>query len=62
MDPEVYLLDPGEWLHDYLRALYYLFMGEPTLYIKQTEENPQAVPVERPAETASPTEPARSPV
>ena len=26
--------------------------------IKQTEESPQAVPVERPAETASPAEPA----
>ena len=30
--------------------------------IKQTEESPQAVPVERPAETASPAEPAYSPV
>ena len=30
--------------------------------IKQTEESPQAVPVERPAETASPAEPANSPV
>ena len=30
--------------------------------IKQTEEGPQAVPVERPAETASPAEPAHSPV
>ena len=32
-DPEVYLLDPGERLHDYLRAIYHVFMGEPTLYI-----------------------------
>ena len=32
-DPEVYLLDPGERHHDYLRAFYYVFMGEPTLYI-----------------------------
>ena len=32
-DPEVYLLDPGERLHDYLRAFYHAFMGEPTLYI-----------------------------
>ena len=32
-DPEVYLLDPGERLHDYLRAFYHVFMGEPTLYI-----------------------------
>ena len=31
--PKVYLLDPGERLHDYLRAVYYVFMGEPTLYI-----------------------------
>ena len=30
--------------------------------IKQTEESPQAVPVERPAETTSPAEPAYSPV
>ena len=32
-DPEVYLLDPGERLHDYLRAFYHVFMGEPTLDI-----------------------------
>ena len=32
-DPEVYDLDPGERLHDYLRACYQVFMGEPTLYI-----------------------------
>ena len=32
-DPEVYILDPGERLHDYLRAFYHVFMGEPTLYI-----------------------------
>ena len=32
MDPEVYLLDPVERLHDYLRAFYHVFMGEPTLY------------------------------
>ncbi|MCU7809098.1 MAG: hypothetical protein KZQ73_14705 [Candidatus Thiodiazotropha sp. (ex Semelilucina semeliformis)] len=32
-DPEVYVLDPGERLHDYLRAFYQLFQGEPTLYI-----------------------------
>ena len=32
-DPEVYLLDPGEGLHDYLRAFYHVFIGEPTLYI-----------------------------
>ena len=32
-DPEVYLLGPGERLHDYLRAFYHVFMGEPTLYI-----------------------------
>ena len=30
--PEVYLLGPGERLHDYLRAFYHVFMGEPTLY------------------------------
>ena len=33
MDPEVYLPDPGVRLHDYLRAFYQPFMGEPTLYI-----------------------------
>lgn len=32
-DPEVYVVDPGERLHDYLRAFYQLFQGEPTLYI-----------------------------
>ena len=32
-DLEVYILDPGERLHDYLRAFHYVFMGEPTLYI-----------------------------
>jgi len=32
-DPEVYVVDPGERLHDYLRAFYKLFQGEPTLYI-----------------------------
>ena len=33
MDPEVYVLDPGEHLHDYLRAFYLVFKGEPTLFI-----------------------------
>ena len=32
-DPEVYVLDSGERLHDYLRAFYLVFKGEPTLYI-----------------------------
>ena len=32
-DPVLYLLDSGERLHDYLRAFYHVFMGEPTLYI-----------------------------
>ena len=32
-DPEVYVVDPGERLHDYLRAFYELFQCEPTLYI-----------------------------
>ncbi|MCU7813516.1 MAG: ATP-binding protein [Candidatus Thiodiazotropha sp. (ex Notomyrtea botanica)] len=32
-DPEVYVLDPGERLHDYLRAFHHLFQGEPTLFI-----------------------------
>ena len=32
-DPEVYVVDPGERLHDYLRAFYLIFQGEPTLYI-----------------------------
>ena len=31
-DPEVYVLDPGERLHDYLRAFYLVFKGEPTLF------------------------------
>ena len=32
-DPEVYLIDPGERLIDYLQASYNVLMGEPTLYI-----------------------------
>ena len=32
-DPEVYIVNPGERLHDYLRAFYALFAGEPTLYV-----------------------------
>ena len=32
-DPEVYVVDPGERLHDYLRAFYNVFKGELTLYI-----------------------------
>ena len=32
-DEEVYVLDPGERLHDYLRAFYRVFQGEPTLYV-----------------------------
>ena len=32
-DPEVYVLDPGERLHDYLRAFFLVFRGEPTLFI-----------------------------
>ena len=32
-NPGVYLLDPGERLHDYLRAFYHVFMGQPTSYI-----------------------------
>ena len=32
-DPEVYVLDPGERLHDYLQAFYLVFKGEPTLFI-----------------------------
>ena len=27
------MVDPGERLHDYLRAFYQVFQGEPTLYI-----------------------------
>ena len=32
-DTEVYVLDPGERLHDYLRAFYLVFKSEPTLFI-----------------------------
>ena len=32
-DPEAFVLDPGECLHDYLRAFCLVFMCEPTLYI-----------------------------
>ena len=31
--PEVYVLDPGERHHDYLRAFYQVFKGKPTLFI-----------------------------
>jgi len=33
LDDQVYVLNPGERLHDYLRALYQMFQGEPTLYV-----------------------------
>lgn len=32
-DPEVYIVDPGERLHCWLRAFHNRFAGEPTLYI-----------------------------
>ena len=32
-DPEVYVMDPGERLHDCLRALYQVFQGEPCLFL-----------------------------
>ena len=32
-DPEIFVLDPGERLHNYLRAFYQVFQGEPTLFI-----------------------------
>ena len=32
-DPEIYVLDPGERLHNYLRAFCLVFKGEPTLFI-----------------------------
>ena len=32
-DPEVYVVDTGERLHDYLLAFYLVFQGEPTLYV-----------------------------
>ena len=32
-DPEIFVLVPGERLHDHLRAFYWVFQGEPTLYI-----------------------------
>ena len=32
-DREVYIFNPGERFHDYLRTFYALFAGEPTLYI-----------------------------
>ena len=33
VDLEVYVIDPGEGLHDCLHAMYQVFQGEPTLYI-----------------------------
>ena len=32
-NPEIFTLDPGERLYDYLRAFYQVFQGEPILYI-----------------------------
>lgn len=32
-DPEIYLVNPRDRLHDCLRAFYSIFAGEPTLYI-----------------------------
>ena len=32
-DPEVYVVNPGERLHDFIRAFYMVFEGEPTLYL-----------------------------
>ena len=32
-DPEVFIVDPGERLHDWLRFWYHRFKGEPTLFI-----------------------------
>lgn len=32
-DPEIHVVNPGERLHDHLRAFYQMFQGEPTLYI-----------------------------
>ena len=32
-DPEVYIVDPGDRLQEYLRAFFLLFAGESTLYI-----------------------------
>ena len=32
-DPEVYVVDPGERLYDYMPAFYLVFQGEPTLYV-----------------------------
>ena len=31
--PEVYVVCPGERLHEYLRAFYLVFQGDPTLYV-----------------------------
>ena len=32
-DREIYIVNPGERLHDYLHVFYDCFQGEPTLYI-----------------------------
>ena len=32
-DPEIFIVDPGERLHNYLRALYQIFQGEPCLFL-----------------------------
>ena len=32
-NPEIFILDPGEPLHDNLQAFFQVFQGEPTLYL-----------------------------
>ena len=32
-DPEIYLVDPGDDLHEWLKLFFGIFAGEPTLYI-----------------------------
>ena len=32
-DPEIYILDPGDRLHEWLSTFYDIFKGTPTLYI-----------------------------
>lgn len=32
-DPEIYVVDPGVRLHEWIRVFYYLFQGERVLYI-----------------------------
>ena len=46
-DPEVYLIDPADRLHDSLRAFYKLFQGESTLFIVDDMAASKSIKIKR---------------